>query len=197
MKADRDKYLTSNQFRRLLAAARGTGHAALRERNYRLLCIAGNLGLRVSEVLDVRVSDCELETRTPTLRVRRRKAKHLQHLPVNRALLPVVRGAVRACNVSAESFARAWDAKLFPVSSRTAQYVFKAAARAAGLLERQPELSFHALRHFRGLQLLEATDNPAAIQKLMGHRSAKSTFFYYHLDPEREAEVNSKAGAIV
>ena len=54
MKPERSKFLSPAEFRALLAASRNAPGITT-NRNYTLLCLAGNLGLRVQEAVALRV----------------------------------------------------------------------------------------------------------------------------------------------
>jgi integrase len=205
LKADRDKFLTPDQFRRLLAAARGIGQPARRERNYMLLCLAGNLGLRVSEAVVLRVGDFHLDGPRPFVRVLtlKRRPPVLCDLPIEKKLRQLVLRYHAHLGVTAVTQARTFwlfassRNNMEHLSSNMAQLVFKQAARAAGLLDSQPALSFHALRHMRALMIFQATDNLAAVQRFMRWSSPATAANYSHTDPDKESEVNARVGAIL
>jgi site-specific recombinase XerD len=65
-----------------------------------------------------------------------------------------------------------------PISTTTAQKIFYAAKRRAGI---DKDCGIHALRHAFATHLLEAGVDIHTIQRLMGHGHISSTLRYFHL----------------
>ena len=60
------------------------------------------------------------------------------------------------------------------------QRAFKIASKSAGLLEKQPRLHFHSLRHGFGSRLANQNVPLTHIQVLMGHSKVSTTSIYLH-----------------
>ena len=82
--------LTSAEMKRFLAAARGGRHGV---RDYLLMLMAYRHGLRVSELIDIRLSDLDLGT--GRLFVRRKKGSLSTHQPVEGDELRALRAWLR------------------------------------------------------------------------------------------------------
>ena len=65
-----------------------------------------------------------------------------------------------------------------PISITTAQKIFYAAKRRAGIAK---DCGIHGLRHAFATHLLEAGVDIHTIQRLMGHGHISSTLRYFHL----------------
>ena len=191
-KEDRDKFLTRGELGHLLAAARLSG-----PRDLALLWICSVLGTRVSELVELRRCDFNLEQGVAWIDVRKRgKRARLGRIytvipPAD--LAPVKRWVQR--------FEGA--AFIFPgqrggshMSTRAAQLVFKRCAAAAGVLAVRPKASIHALRHTRAVLLLEQTKDVQFVQKMLRHRSRASTEAYIHMLPGKFRELTDKVSLL-
>jgi len=210
VKPDRAKYLVPDEFRRLLAASKQAGSPSKRHRNYTMFCLAGNLGLRISELVDLRVDDFHFEhSSRPFVRIRTKKQgalvendlaldpklARLVKSYINRCLAPMPKpGSRRAAKMQGRRclFPSAGDSHK-PITSRAVQQAFKQAAQLAKL---EPETSFHSLRHYRGCQIWAATKDIVAVQKFLRHRSVSSSSVYMHMSDEEEQKVNARVGVI-
>src|SRR5262252_10038948 len=83
-------FLTEAEMRRFLEAARHGRHGA---RNYAMMLIAYRHGLRVSELVDLRLKDLDLET--GRLYVRRKKGSLSTHQPMEGDELRALRAWLR------------------------------------------------------------------------------------------------------
>lgn len=70
------------------------------------------------------------------------------------------------------------------LSRRRASWLFKYYARLAGLPHR---MSFHSLRHGRGMAVWSASHDQQLVRQQLRHTSLKSSEVYVHLSPERLA----------
>ena len=160
--------LSIEELRRLFAWTRNLKHRALLETTYAA-------GLRVSEVVHLRVSDIDRDR--GLLRVEQGKGAKDRYT----LLAPSLRVALRAYyKVHRPSY---W---LFPsnqdpstaLSIQSAQHVFSRAKRLAGITKKG---GIHALRHSFATHQLEAGMPIHQLQQLLGHRSIGSTMRYVHL----------------
>lgn len=214
MKPERALFLSREDFSALLQTAKSDFDVLphQRERNHMLFCLAGNLGLRVTEVLALRLRDFHLEGEAAFVRVRTRKRKgdHYDDLPLDPKLKHALVGYLTTLGNRARSrYAERREKELLerrstlslfpgrdpwtPLGVRQAQLVFKRIAAAAGL---EPLLSFHSLRHYRGSEVYRKTKDLTVTQRLMRHRSRASTLRYTHMTPGEEKRANDKVGSV-
>ena len=174
--------LTDTEVHALLRAAGASTHGLAR-RNYALVQLMVQAGLRVGEVSTLHLSDVVLRDRTGSVRVRAGKGLKDREIPLN----ATVRRALRRY-LDLRPGAGAQD-PLFLSGRHTAlpvrsiQAVIKALVRRAGLT-RVP-VSGHTLRHTFALNYLR--DNPGKLVELaslLGHESLDTTAIYTRPSPD-------------
>jgi site-specific recombinase XerD len=143
-----------------------------------LLMSAYGGGLRVSEVVALRVTD--IDSARMTIRVEQGKGRKDRYTLLSKRLLGELR--------------RYWMAYrpplwLFPrrdgtdhMSAHTAQKVYYKARDKAGIEKR---CGIHGLRHAFATHLLESGVDVHTIQRLLGHGSIATTMRYFHLTRQR------------
>jgi integrase/recombinase XerD len=131
-------------------------------------------GLRVSEVLGLRVGD--IDSSRMLLWVRHGKGGKDRGVPLSPALLEALRAHWKRLRPTT------W---LFPGQTPTGQRslgalqrVCRRAVRAAGFTKK---VSLHTLRHSYATHLLEAGVDLLTIQRLLGHRDLQTTARYTHV----------------
>jgi integrase/recombinase XerD len=159
--------MSCEEITRLLAAVPGLRERAAME-------IAYGAGLRLSEVLHLKLSD--IDSKRMILRVDQGKGKRDRNVMLSPALLETLRAYWR------ESKPRVW---LFPghggkrsLDQTIFQRAFKLAKEQAHIAK---PVSFHSLRHSFATHLLESGVNVRTIQALLGHRSLGTTQRYMHV----------------
>jgi integrase/recombinase XerD len=159
--------LSPEEVARILARARNPKHRAL-------LMLLYSAGLRVGEVVRLRVPDLDVER--GLVRIRRGKGGKDRY-----TLL--ARRAIEAVRLYRDAYpTTGW---LFPgpnpdrhLTTRTVQRIVKNVAEAAGI---EKDVSSHTLRHSFATHLLEGGTNLRVIQELLGHQSARTTQIYTHV----------------
>lgn len=148
-----------------------------------LYCCYGS-GLRLSEALNLKVSD--IESNEMRLRIRSGKGGHERYAMLSPQLLELLRDYWK------EEKPRDW---LFPgqqkcnhVHSGVIQRACSKAGRFAGIKKR---VFPHMLRHSFATHLLEQGTDLRLIQELMGHSCINSTMVYLHLTTKRFRKVSS------
>jgi integrase/recombinase XerD len=163
-----------------LPAVLGTGEVARlfaavsNPRDLMILRTAYAAGLRVSEVVRLRVGD--VDSQRMTLHVRGAKGRKDRFVPLSAVLLGLLRQYWR------EHRPRTW---LFPggkpgghLSAASVQRSCKRAVRASGIAK---NASMHTLRHSYATHLLESGTDLATLQKLLGHNQLSTTLRYTHV----------------
>ncbi|ANS75294.1 integrase [Paenibacillus yonginensis] len=169
--------LSENEVKKLLTSITNSKHKAV-------LYLTYSSGLRVCEVVRLRMAD--LDTERQTLRVRQGKGRKDRNTLLSRAATNMVQSYI------AQFQPEEW---LFPgqnpgrhVTERTIQKVFEEARRRAGILKK---VSIHSLRHSFATHLLEGGTDLRYIQELLGHQSARTTQCYTHVSTKNIQRIQS------
>ena len=131
-------------------------------------------GLRVSELIGLRVGD--IDSGRNTLTVRHGKGAKDRQLPLSPTLLHLLREYWKLYRPKEFLFENSRsDAQM---SARTVQEVFMQAKKASGI---KKKISAHTLRHSYATHLLEAGTDLVSIRNLLGHTNISTTTVYLHL----------------
>jgi site-specific recombinase XerD len=127
-------------------------------------------GLRISEVINLKIKDVDLEELTNHLKNAKGKRDRITIFPEK------IRSKLKSLITEKKS-----DNYLFEserggkLTERTAQKVFKNALRRTGI---KKDATFHSLRHNFATHLLENGVDVRYVQELLGHRNIKTTQVY-------------------
>ena len=175
--------LNGRELGRLLAAADGETWQA--KRDVAVLNLLVRAGLRVGEVVALRVDDVELSQRKGHVVVKSGKGLKERTVPLPRE----ARAALRAYLAVRPAWAGEW---LFvsrtgkALTPRDVQRLVGKAARAAGLAKR---VTPHTLRHTYATRALRRGVDLATVAHLLGHENLSTTARYLHPDEARVAEM--------
>ncbi|MFQ5592394.1 MAG: tyrosine-type recombinase/integrase [Phycisphaerae bacterium] len=135
-------------------------------------------GLRVSEVVHLKVSD--IDSDRLTLRIEQGKGAKDRYALLSKRLLSQLREYWSAYRPQTWLFPGQRAAG--PLSRHSAGQVFQLAKARAGVDKRG---GIHLLRHAFATHLLEAGTDLYTIQRLLGHSSLRTTMRYFHLTQRR------------
>jgi integrase/recombinase XerD len=131
-------------------------------------------GLRVSELVNLKIED--LNSQTMTLKVRAGKGRKDRLLPLSQPLLDVLRQYAKLYGPVVFLFNGAIAGH--PLSVRAVQNAFSKAKQKAGLTHK---VSAHTLRHAFATHHLDEGTHLAAIKTMLGHTNIKTTARYVHM----------------
>ena len=136
-------------------------------------------GLRVSEVVALKVSD--LDTDRMTVRVEQGKGAKDRYVPLAKRLLHDFRVYWKTAPPRVWLFANRQGTR--PIDISVAQKIYTMAKLHAGI---RKQGGIHALRHAFATHWLEAHPaDLAVVQRLLGHRDIATTMRYFHLSQAR------------
>ncbi len=144
-----------------------------------LLQVLYGAGLRVSEVVALRIAD--IDSSRGLLAIRQAKGFKDRYVPLSPTLLESLREYWRIYRPSEFLFESAMTGG--PLSARTAQAIFQNAKAAAGI---RKKVSAHTLRHSYATHLLEAGADLLSIKQQLGHSNISTTTVYLHLKEDRK-----------
>lgn len=175
--------LSSGEVGRLLDAAPGLKYKAA-------FSIAYGAGLRVSEVVSLKVSDIDSERMV--IRVEQGKGRKDRYVMLSPYLLDLLRAWWQKARPVGWLFPG--QDPLQPLSTRQFRRACHAAVEAAGIEKR---VSPHTLRHSFATHLLEQHTDIRVIQVLLGHAKLDSTALYTRVATKTIREVKSPLEQIV
>jgi len=168
--------LTDIEIHALLRAAGASSHG-LAARNYALVQLMLQAGLRVGEVAALRVADINMNDRSGSVRIRQGKGLKARDVPLNATGRRALKQHLEQRGTPGKTAALFTSSRETAMPVRTIQAVIASVARRARLT-RVP-VSAHRLRHTFALGYLR--DNPGKLLELaslLGHESLDTTAIY-------------------
>ena len=151
-----------------------------------LLQVLYGAGLRVSEVVALRIAD--VDSSRGVFAVRQAKGFKDRYVPLSPTLLALLREYWRIYTPSEFLFENSIIGG--PLSVRTAQAIFQKAKALSGI---RKKVSAHTLRHSYATHLLDKGAEINAVKDLLGHSSLAATQVYTHNSMEKLKKVFEQA----
>ena len=155
-----------------------------------LLFTAYSAGLRVSEVVALKVTD--INSDRMQIRIEAAKGKKDRMVTLAKATLEVLREYVKLYKPTKYLFAGQHEGE--PYSSRSAQAIFNKVFKSMNL---PPNISFHSLRHSYATHLHESGTDIKYIQELLGHNDIRTTLRYTHVSKKQLGKIESPIDKIM
>jgi integrase/recombinase XerD len=175
--------LSRDEVARLIAAASNLKYQTA-------LSIAYGTGLRVSEIVALKVGD--IDSQRMTLRVEQGKSRKDRYAMLSPVLLERLRAWWRLAHAQGKMLPGGW---LFPgmnpLDPLTARQLNRAVHDAAEAARIDKRVSMHTLRHCFATHLLEQKVDIRVIQVMLGHKRLDTTTIYAHVATEILHEVVS------
>lgn len=148
-----------------------------------ILCLAYSGGLRVSEVVNLKINDVDSKRMVITLR--QAKGKKDRQIMLAEKLLIMLRAYYKEYNPKVWLFEGQLGEQY---STRSVQKILANAKIKAGVKKKG---SIHALRHSFATHLLECGTDLLSIQQLLGHSSLRTTMTYTHVSKKHISKIQS------
>jgi type 1 fimbriae regulatory protein FimB len=164
-------FLTEAEMKRFLDAARGGRHGV---RDYAMMLMTYRHGLRVSELVDLRLRDIDLDS--ARLYVRRKKGSLSTHQPIEGDELRALRAWLRERDQRAD----ARSSYLFlsergPMTRQAVNCLVDESGKRARL---RCHVHPHMLRHSTGYYLANRNYDTRLVQDYLGHKNIAHTVRY-------------------
>jgi site-specific recombinase XerD len=173
--------LNKQEVARLIACAGNLKHQTA-------LAVAYGTGLRVSEVISLKVSD--IDSQRMTLRVEQGKGGKDRYAMISPILLERLRVWWRVARAQGKMLNGGWlFPGLDPIDSLSAKQLNRAIHEAATLAKIDKRVSMHTLRHSFATHLLEQKVDIRVIQVMLGHKKLETTALYTQVATEVLREV--------
>ena len=163
------KVLGESELKRLFDAAKNLKHKAI-------LFVAYGAGLRVSEVINLRLQDIDRERQQ--MYIHCSKGKKDRYVRLSPLVLDVLEQYYRLSKLKPVNYIFEGLAVGQPYSVRSAQQIFSDCRRSAGIIK---TLSFHSLRHSFATHTLERGVDVVYIRDILGHFDIRTTNRYLHV----------------
>ena len=141
------------------------------------------MGLRVSEVVNLKIVD--IDSKRMVVHVRGAKGKKDRYVPLPKTILPELRQYYLEYRPKQYLFEGQYG-NAYAKSSL--QQVFRYAMQKANI---KKEIGIHGLRHSYATHLLESGADMRFIQELLGHNSIKTTQVYTKVTPRSKSKITS------
>ena len=184
------KYLTLEQSKELLETVatsdKSHGNHDNSERNFAMITLFLNCGLRLSELIGVNISDIDFENNKLNVIGKGNKERTIY---LNSACMKAINSYLAVRPRDHVKFSSK-DALFLSeqkqrISRRTVQYIVKQELKLAGI-EKADKYSVHKLRHTAATLMYKYGNvDIRALQELLGHESISTTQIYTHVDNEQ------------
>lgn len=185
------KYLTLDQSKELLQTVAnpeisGHGNHDNSERNFAMITILLNCGVRLSELININISDIDFENNKLNVIGKGNKERTIY---LNNACMKAIKSYLAVRPRDGVKF-NSRDALFLSeqkqrISRRTVQYIVKNELKLAGI-EKSDKYSVHKLRHTAATLMYKYGQvDIRALQELLGHESISTTEIYTHVDNEQ------------
>lgn len=184
------KYLSLDESKKLLNAtidpiAKNHGNHDNSERNYAIITLFLNCGMRLSELVNINIKDIDFSEQKLNVIGKGNKERAIY---LNKACMNAISNYLNVRPKEGIHYSST-DALFLSeqkkrISNRTVQYIVKDELRIAGI--DQNKYSVHKLRHTAATLMYKYGQvDIRALQELLGHESISTTEIYTHVDNEQ------------
>lgn len=167
---------SAEEIKKILAVTNNVKHKAI-------LCLAYAGGLRISEIVNLKIKD--IDSARMTITIRQAKGKKDRQVMLSEKLLMLLRLYYKEYKPSIYFFEGANHEQY---SARSIQLVLKQAKKKAKI---NKQGAMHALRHSFATHLLEGGTDLVSIKELLGHSDIRTTNIYTHVSTKNISKIQS------
>jgi len=180
------RYLTLEDSQKLLTATENSDSKS-RERDYAIITLFLNCGMRLSELVGINISDIKFDESLLTVIGKGNKERTIY---LNKACIDAIQKYLEVRPTNAKHDDKNSDKALFlsnyrqRISNRTVENVVKRELQKAGL--DTTKYSTHKLRHTAATLMYQYGQvDIRALQELLGHQSISTTEIYTHVNNDQ------------
>lgn len=160
---------------------------ALSNKKHKVMLMAAySAGLRVSEVVNLKLSD--IDSNRMQIFIARSKGKKDRYVTLSPFLLDLLKAYYREYDPKPREYLFESEQRGGAYPARTVQAIFANARIKAGITKK---VSFHSLRHSFATHLLEKGTDIKYIKELLGHSDIKTTERYLHVSKNAAQQIRS------
>lgn len=160
---------------------------ALGNKKHKAMLFTGySAGLRVSEIVNLRIAD--VDSGRMQILVRRAKGKKDRYVNLSPVLLDILRSYLLQSKPKPREYLFESEQTLSAYPTRTVQQIFTNAKRKAGI---RKDVGIHSLRHSFATHLLDKGTDIRYIKDLLGHFDIRTTERYLHVSKAQLVNVIS------
>ncbi len=141
-------------------------------------------GLRVSEVVQLRLQDIDEQRRM--IHIRGAKGKKDRYSILSSVALAALNSYRQ--NYTVQDYLFPGQKEERHITTRTVERIVEDAVKKAGIVK---SVTAHTLRHSFATHLLEGGTDLRYIQELLGHKSSKTTEVYTHVSEKNIGQIRS------
>jgi len=167
------KLLNETELRKLFNSLTNKKHKAI-------LFMAYSAGLRVSEVVNLKIRD--IDSKRMQIFIERAKGKKDRYVNLSPLLLNILRKYLTEYKPRPKIYLFESEQTFTAYPTRTVQQIFSTAKQKAGIGK---EVGIHSLRHSFATHLLDKGTDIKYIKDLLGHFNIKTTERYLHVSKEQ------------
>jgi site-specific recombinase XerD len=175
------KHISTRDIKKLFDAVGNPKHLLMLKLSY-------GMGLRVSEIVNLKISD--IDSGNMQVLIERGKGKKDRYANLPESILDDLRAYYKKYRPARYLFEGQGGGKY---STRSVQHVFKTAMRKAGI---NKDVGIHGLRHSFATHLLENGTDISFIQQLLGHADIRTTMTYAKVAKKNLKNVKSPLDAL-
>lgn len=173
------KLLNESELAKLFNAISNKKHKAM-------LFTAYSAGLRVSEVVNLKMAD--IDSRRMQIFVERAKGKKDRYVNLSPVLLDILRQYLKEYKPPPKIYLFESEQTQTAYPTRTLQQIFSNAKNKSGI---KKEIGIHSLRHSFATHLLDKGTDIKYIKDLLGHFNIKTTERYLHVSKKQLVNIVS------
>ncbi len=151
-----------------------------------LLFTAYSAGLRVSEIVNLKIAD--IDSKRMQILIQQAKGKKDRYVNLSPVLLDILRKYIQEYKPRPRVYLFESEQTLAAYPTRTIQQIFSNAKKKAGI---RKEVGVHSLRHSFATHLLDKGTDIRYIKDLLGHFNIKTTERYLHVSKKQLVNIIS------